>query len=135
MTEKWTAEKVIKIQQMIHEYENIASLDTPLKNACGIEDEITLADFVQDTKNIEDELQQKFANKFLLECLSQLRPREAKVLELRYGLKDNRPKTLEEIAKIYGVVRERIRQVEYKALKHLKEIIVKKGIKNIHEIL
>ena len=52
--------------------------------------------------------------------LKELTPREAKVLQLRYGLEDNRPHTLEEVGKEFNVTRERIRQIEAKALRKLR---------------
>ena len=56
----------------------------------------------------------------LVEVLSTLTPREAKVLELRFGLRDGRQRTLEEVGKEFNVTRERIRQIESKALRKLR---------------
>ncbi|MEG1662484.1 MAG: sigma-70 family RNA polymerase sigma factor, partial [Clostridia bacterium] len=56
----------------------------------------------------------------LIEVLSTLTPREQKVIRLRYGLEDNRIRTLEEVGKIFNVTRERIRQIEAKALRKLR---------------
>lgn len=56
----------------------------------------------------------------LQDILKELTPREAKVLQLRYGLGDNRPHTLEEVGKEFNVTRERIRQIEAKALRKLR---------------
>ena len=52
--------------------------------------------------------------------LDTLSPREKKVLELRFGLEDHQPRTLEEVGKVFGVTRERIRQIEAKALRKLR---------------
>lgn len=56
----------------------------------------------------------------LNKVLDTLNPREAMVLILRYGLRDNKPRTLEEVGKVFNVTRERIRQIEAKALRRLK---------------
>ena len=57
----------------------------------------------------------------LEEILHELSPREEKVIRLRYGLDDNRPRTLEEVGKEFNVTRERIRQIEAKALRKLRQ--------------
>lgn len=57
----------------------------------------------------------------LEEAFKELTDREAKILELRYGLVDGKPRTLEEVADIFGVTRERVRQVEAKAIKKLRK--------------
>lgn len=94
------------------------SLETPV----GEEDESHLVDFVEDKQNVSpNEYTTKSLSKdALLNVLNELSQRESRVLHLRYGLDDNRPRTLEEVGKEFAVTRERIRQIESKALKKLR---------------
>ena len=71
--------------------------------------------------------------KQLLEVLETLTPREEKVLRLRYGLDDGRIRTLEEVGKIFNVTRERIRQIESKALRKLRHPSRSKQLKDFDE--
>ena len=66
----------------------------------------------------------------LLQVLSTLTPREQEVLIMRYGIKDSRPKTLEEVGKEFNVTRERIRQIEAKALRKLRHPNRQKKLKD-----
>ena len=108
-------EKVIEIQKIA---QDPVSLETPV----GEEDDSKLGDFIEDNNskspyeiNAREMLKQK-----IREVLGELTPREEKVLRLRYGLDDSRPKTLEEVGKEFNVTRERIRQIEAKALRKLR---------------
>lgn len=94
------------------------SIDTPV----GDENHTTIGDFIEDDSvKAPDELTiTKMLREQLIEVLSTLTPREQKVIRLRYGLEDNRVRTLEEVGKIFNVTRERIRQIESKALKKLR---------------
>lgn len=94
------------------------SLETPI----GEEDDSHLGDFLEDK---EVESPSDYTTKSLLkdelnEVMLELTDRERRVLELRYGLLDNHPRTLEEVGKEFGVTRERIRQIEAKAIKKLR---------------
>ena len=94
------------------------SLETPI----GEEDDSHLGDFIEDKEVVSPS---EYTTKSLLkdelyEVLQELTDREARVLELRYGLRDNHPRTLEEVGKEFGVTRERIRQIEAKAIKKLR---------------
>ena len=94
------------------------SLETPI----GEEDDSHLGDFLED-KEVEspnDYTTKQLLKDELDEVMSELSPRERSVLELRYGLKDNHPRTLEEVGKQFNVTRERIRQIEAKAIKRLR---------------
>lgn len=107
--------KVAAIQKIA---QDPVSLETPI----GEEDDSHLGDFIED-KNTASQLE--IAESTMLKdeiesILSTLAPREAMVLILRYGLRDNRPRTLEEVGKVFNVTRERIRQIEAKALRRLK---------------
>lgn len=110
-----TEQKVIEIQKIALDP---VSLETPI----GEEDDSHLVDFIEDTSAVApmDSAEAKMLKAQVEEILNSLAPREAMVLILRYGLKDNRPRTLEEVGKEFNVTRERIRQIEAKALRKLK---------------
>ena len=105
-------EKVHYIQKISQE---VISLETPI----GEDDEdSTLSDFIKDETSMSPD---QLANAALLrdqikEVLTDLTERERKILSMRFGLEDNIPHTLEEVGKVFGVTRERIRQIEAKAL-------------------
>ena len=93
------------------------SLETPI----GKEEDSRLGDFIEaDGENPEDEVSKNLLREDLENVLDTLSPRERDVLRLRYGLDDGRMKTLEEIGQIFNVTRERIRQIEAKALRKLR---------------
>lgn len=105
-------EKVHYIQRISQE---VISLETPIGDD---DDDSVLADFVPDESNLSPD---QLANHALLrdqirEVLTDLTERERKILAMRFGLDDNIPHTLEEVGKVFGVTRERIRQIEAKAL-------------------
>jgi RNA polymerase primary sigma factor len=108
-------ERVIEIQKIA---QDPVSLETPI----GEEDDSHLGDFIEDTNVTApiDAAEAKMLKEQVEEILNTLAPREAMVLILRYGLRDNRPRTLEEVGKVFNVTRERIRQIEAKALRRLK---------------
>ena len=108
-------EKVKAIQEM---NQDPISLETPV----GSEEDSELGDFVEDSKMLNP---YELTNRVLLreqldEVLDTLNNREKQVLRYRYGLDDGAPKTLEEVGKIFKVTRERIRQIEVKALRKLR---------------
>ncbi|AZB73515.1 RNA polymerase sigma factor RpoD [Synechococcus elongatus] len=93
------------------------SLETPI----GKEEDSRLGDFIEaDGETPEDEVAKNLLREDLEGVLSTLSPRERDVLRLRYGLDDGRMKTLEEIGQLFNVTRERIRQIEAKALRKLR---------------
>jgi RNA polymerase primary sigma factor len=110
-----TEERVIEIQKIA---QDPVSLETPI----GEEEDSHLGDFIEDTNVTApiDAAESKMLKEQVEEILNTLAPREAMVLILRYGLRDNRPRTLEEVGKVFNVTRERIRQIEAKALRRLK---------------
>ena len=110
-----SVERVNEIQKISQEP---VSLETPV----GEEDDSHLGDFVQDDHMPvpEDVATQEALKQQIAEALSTLSDRERKVLELRFGLIDGRTRTLEEVGKEFNVTRERIRQIEAKALRKLR---------------
>ncbi len=108
-------EKVLEIQRIALDP---VSLETPI----GEEDDTHLGDFIEDENAVSptDMVSNSMLKQKLINVLSTLNPREEKVIRLRYGLDDNKPKTLEEVGKEFNVTRERIRQIEAKALRKLR---------------
>ena len=107
--------RVVEIQKIA---QDPVSLETPI----GEEEDSHLGDFIEDTSATApiDAAEANMLKEQVNEILGTLAPREAMVLILRYGLRDNRPRTLEEVGKVFNVTRERIRQIEAKALRRLK---------------
>ena len=110
-----TAEKVREIQKISQEP---VSIDMPI----GEEEDSNLGDFIEDHKALApaDAASQQMLKEQMERVLGQLSERERNVLELRFGLEDGRARTLEEVGKAFGVTRERIRQIEAKALRKLR---------------
>ena len=110
-----TAKRIREIQRIAMEP---VSLETPI----GEEDDSHLGDFIED-KDSESPVEyttRQLLKEELYGILKDLSDREERVIRLRYGLDDNRPRTLEEVGREYNVTRERIRQIEAKALKKLR---------------
>ena len=110
-----TPERINEIRQMCMEP---VSLESPV----GEEDDSHLGDFIEDNTGSQpaDAVSQAMLRQQLMEILDTLSEREAKVLRLRYGLDDGRPRTLEEVGKEFNVTRERVRQIEAKALRKIR---------------
>ncbi len=104
--------EIIKISQ------NPASLEAPV----GDEEDSRLGDFIHDSSapTLFDSASRELLKEQVDQVLSTLSDRERRVLEERFGLKDGRPKTLEEVGRMFAVTRERIRQIEAKALRKLR---------------
>ena len=109
------AEKVMEIQKIA---QDPVSLETPI----GEEDDSHLGDFIQDDDSPapHDSAAYTLLKEQLEDVMSTLTPREAKVLKLRFGLEDGKARTLEEVGREFEVTRERIRQIEAKALRKLR---------------
>jgi len=109
---------VEKIREIYKISQDPVSLETPI----GEEDDSHLGDFIKDERNVSPE---EYATNELLkdeisEVLQTLTEREEKVIRLRFGLEDGKSRTLEEVGQMFGVTRERIRQIEAKALRKLR---------------
>lgn len=105
------------------------SLETPI----GDEDESNIGDFIQDddSNSPAEFARRDYAHKAIDAALSTLNERECQVLEMRFGLRDNKPKTLEDVGKHFNVTRERIRQIEFKALRKLRHPSRSKLLKDL----
>ena len=118
-------EKVMEIQKIA---QDPVSLETPI----GEEDDSNLGDFIQDEDSPapQDSAAYTLLKEQLEEVMNTLTPREAKVLKLRFGLEDGRARTLEEVGREFQVTRERIRQIEAKALRKLRHPSRSKKLKD-----
>ena len=118
-------DKVMEIQKIA---QDPVSLETPI----GEEDDSHLGDFIQDDDSPapQDSAAYTLLKEQLDEVMSTLTPREAKVLRLRFGLDDGKARTLEEVGKEFDVTRERIRQIEAKALRKLRHPSRSKKLKD-----
>ena len=109
---------VERVREIMKISQDPVSLETPI----GEEEDSHLGDFIQDN-NVEvpaDAATYPLLHEQLMDVLSTLTEREQKVLRLRFGLDDGRPRTLEEVGRQFNVTRERIRQIEAKALRKLR---------------
>ena len=120
-----SVEKVTEIQKIA---QDPVSLETPI----GEEDDSHLGDFIQDDDSPapQDVAAYTLLREQLEEVMNTLTPREAKVLRLRFGLDDGKARTLEEVGKEFDVTRERIRQIEAKALRKLRHPSRSKKLKD-----
>ena len=118
-------ERVMEIQKIA---QDPVSLETPI----GEEDDSHLGDFIQDDDSPapQDAAAYTLLKEQLEEVMKTLTPREAKVLKLRFGLEDGKSRTLEEVGKEFQVTRERIRQIEAKALRKLRHPSRSKKLKD-----
>ena len=119
---------VERVQEIRKISQEPVSLETPI----GEEEDSHLGDFIQDDQVAVPADQAAFTllREQLMEALETLTEREQKVLRLRFGLDDGRPRTLEEVGKEFHVTRERIRQIEAKALRKLRHPSRSKKLKD-----
>lgn len=110
-----SVEKVTEVRMIAQEP---VSIDTPVSDG----EDSFLKDFIEDKKAVSpgDIASNKMLREELIKELHKLTPREERVLRMRYGLDDGRPRTLEEVGKAFNVTRERIRQIEAKAVRKLR---------------
>ncbi len=120
-----TEDKVMEIMQIAREP---ASLETPI----GEEDDSNLGDFVADNNVLtpEGNVESVMLREHIDTLLKDLKERERQVIVLRFGLEDGHPRTLEEVGKEFNVTRERIRQIEAKALRKLRNPVRSKRIRD-----
>ncbi|MGZ0909663.1 RNA polymerase sigma factor RpoD [Lacticaseibacillus paracasei] len=120
-----------KVREILKIAQEPVSLETPI----GEEDDSHLGDFIedQDATSPEDHASYELLKEQLESVLDTLTDREENVLRLRFGLDDGRTRTLEEVGKVFGVTRERIRQIEAKALRKLRDPSRSKQLKDFLE--
>ena len=109
---------VDKVREVMKISQEPVSLETPI----GEEEDSHLGDFLKDESSLspEEYTENEILKEEIMEVLMSLQPREQQVLELRFGLADGTCHTLEEVGKKFNVTRERIRQIEAKALRKLR---------------
>ncbi len=115
--------RVLKIEPAkVEEILKISQEPSSLQAKVGTEGDTELSEFIhdEDAETPEDMASYELLKGHIEGVLDTLSERERKVLELRFGLKDHKPRTLEEVGRVFGVTRERIRQIEAKALRKLR---------------
>ena len=124
-----TGKTTEKIEEILQADKETLSLESPV----GGDEDSSVGDFVADVENInpEDSAMLMLLRDEINEVLNTLGPREATVLKMRYGLIDGRQKTLEEVGKYLNVTRERVRQIEVKALRKLRHPTRSKHLKTL----
>jgi RNA polymerase primary sigma factor len=120
-----------KVREIIKISQEPVSLETPI----GEEDDSHLGDFLPDESALApaDAASHQLLKEQVMDVLNSLTTRERKVLELRFGLEDGRSRTLEEVGREFAVTRERIRQIEAKALRKLRHPSRSKKLKDYLE--
>ena len=121
-TDAEIAEEMKISEERVREIRRIALDPVSLETPVGEEDDSHIGDFIMDEKTLTPQEAAAFAilKEQLISILDTLTPREEMVIRMRYGLDDGHPRTLEEVGKAFGVTRERIRQIEAKALRKLR---------------
>ena len=129
------AERMGISENRVVEIQKIAQDPVSLESPVGEEDESKISDFVEDEsiKSPTESTAQDILKTQLLQVIETLTPREQKVIRLRYGLDDNHARTLEEVGKEFNVTRERIRQIEAKALRKLRNPNRSKKLQDFYE--
>ncbi|MGL5327658.1 MAG: sigma-70 family RNA polymerase sigma factor [Peptostreptococcaceae bacterium] len=123
---------VEKVIELLKRDKSVVSLDTPIKE----DEDSSLVEFIPSDPNFGDvvmhEVEQNNLREKIEELLVGLSEQEQRVLRMRFGLDDDTPKTLEEIGKVFGVTRERIRQIEAKAIRKLRHPSRLKQLKHFY---
>lgn len=121
-TDEEVAEELETTPEKVREILKIAQKTTSLETPIGDDEDSLLGDFIPDERQATpyEATSKQLMHENLEEALGSLTERESKVLRMRFGLDGSKPLTLEEVGKVFGVTRERIRQIESKALRKLR---------------
>ena len=121
----------------IKKVENVSQYTASLERPIGEEDEDTLGDFIEDPSSPSPtkETFRMFLKDQLNRALAQLDEREREILKLRYGLEDDHPRTLKDVSLKFNITRERVRQIEIKAIEKLKHPSRRAELKRFRELL
>lgn len=121
-----------KVREILKVAQNTTSLESPVGDS---DDDSTLGDFIEDDKQKSpyEVTTEQMLKENVEEVLGALSDREARVLRMRFGLNDNKMMTLEEVGRKFGVTRERIRQIEAKALRKLRHPSARKSLNDFLE--
>lgn len=122
MAEEIAAEMGLEVEKIRH-IQKISQEVLSIESPVGEEEDSTLSDFIPDEKNASPSqlVNQSLLRDLIRQVLVDLTDREQKILKLRFGLEDGISHTLEEVGRVFGVTRERIRQIEAKALEKIRE--------------
>ncbi|MBI5305564.1 MAG: RNA polymerase sigma factor RpoD [Chloroflexi bacterium] len=128
MLERRLKRAALKVRRILKIAQEPMSLETPV----GTEENSSLADFIEDESvpGPADQASRQLLKEQMQDVLDQLGERERRVLELRFGLRDGQARTLEEVGQEFGVTRERIRQIEAKALRKLRHPLRSRKLKD-----
>jgi RNA polymerase primary sigma factor len=132
LPEEIAAEMNIEVDKIRH-IQKISQETVSLETSVGdSDDDSVLGDFIEDTETImpSQNASRKLLKNHVEEVLNSLTPREQKILKIRFGLEDGVTRTLEEVGQEFGVTRERIRQIEAKALEKIRDNLVIKKLKD-----
>lgn len=131
LPEEIAAEMGISVEKVEH-IQKISQETVSLEAPVGQEEDSTLGEFIEDKVSIspDEAATTQLLKENLSDVLNVLSPREQKILKMRFGLEDNHTYTLEEVGKEFGVTRERIRQIEAKALQKLRDNVEAKRLKD-----
>jgi len=124
-------------EEKIKQVENVSQYTTSLERPIGEDEEDTLGDFIEDkdAPSPTKETYRMFLVEELDRALNQLSDREKDILKLRYGLEDGHPRTLKDVARVFNITRERVRQIEIKALEKLKHPTRKEELQKFRQLL
>jgi RNA polymerase primary sigma factor len=134
--ESLAAELAMPVEK-IKQVESVSQYTNSLERPIGEDGEDSLGDFIEDDKALSPtkETYKMFMSDELDKALKQLGEREQQIIKLRYGLEDGHPRTLKDVARVFNITRERVRQIEIKALEKLKHPSRKEELKNLRQLL